>query len=160
MALTREKSKESRETNSVEGESVVREKTTRRKGREDKAIWVDLEQRRRQHRSNDTQRNSTVHQERYPWKTCESLRSPPAAISANLDRKNPITVSFELLGTNPCQMSCSTSGQSTSKTSHVTVPRSLTKTEEPIESIHLHGFGDASGMGVSAAVYATVRQPL
>ena len=129
-------------------------KTTRRKGRGDKAIWVELEQRRRQHTSNDTERNSTVHQERYPWKTCESLRSPPAGICTNPDRKNP--VSFKLLGTNPCQMSCSTSGQSTSKTSHVTVPRSLTKTEEPIESINLHGFGDASGMGVSAAVYATV----
>ena len=42
---------------------------------------------------------------------------------------------------------------------NVTVPRSLAKAEEPIESIDLHGFGDASGIGVSAAVYATVRQP-
>ena len=42
---------------------------------------------------------------------------------------------------------------------NVTVPRSLAKAEEPIESIDLPGFGDASGIGVSAAVYATVRQP-
>ncbi|XP_028404021.1 uncharacterized protein LOC114526636 [Dendronephthya gigantea] len=43
--------------------------------------------------------------------------------------------------------------------SQVTVPRSLAKSEEPIESIELHAFGDASGIGVSAAVYAIVRQP-
>ncbi len=40
---------------------------------------------------------------------------------------------------------------------HVSVPRSLAKPEELIQSIELHAFGDASGIGVSAAVYATVR---
>ena len=78
-------------------------KTTRRKGRGDKAIWVELEQRRRQHTSNDTERNSTVHQERYPWKTCESLRSPPAGICTNPDRKNPIPVASNCLGRTPAK---------------------------------------------------------
>ena len=41
---------------------------------------------------------------------------------------------------------------------HVSVPRSLAKPEEAIQSIELHAFGDASGIGVSAAVYATVHQ--
>ena len=31
---------------------------------------------------------------------------------------------------------------------HVSVPRSLAKPEEPIQSIELHAFGDASGIGV------------
>ena len=38
----------------------------------------------------------------------------------------------------------------------VTVPRSLAKPEEHIKSIELHVFGDASAIGVSAAVYAIV----
>ena len=41
----------------------------------------------------------------------------------------------------------------------VTVQRSLAKPEEPIKSIELHAFGDASAIGVSAAVYAIVQQP-
>ena len=40
----------------------------------------------------------------------------------------------------------------------VEVPRSLAKARKPIKSIALHGFGDASGHGVSAAVYAVVNQ--
>ena len=41
-----------------------------------------------------------------------------------------------------------------------TVPRSLAKAEEPIESTDLHGFGDANGIGVSAAVYGNHRELL
>ena len=37
-------------------------------------------------------------------------------------------------------------------------PRALTSVQEPIESIELHAFGDASGKGVAAAVYAVVKQ--
>ena len=41
----------------------------------------------------------------------------------------------------------------------VSIPRSLAKPEEPIESVELHAFGDASGIGVSAAIYAVIQQP-
>ncbi|XP_028407544.1 uncharacterized protein LOC114530162 [Dendronephthya gigantea] len=41
----------------------------------------------------------------------------------------------------------------------VTTERSLVKFHENIESIELHAFGDASGDGVSSAVYAVVHQP-
>ena len=36
--------------------------------------------------------------------------------------------------------------------------RSLATFREPIEEIQLHAFGDASGYGVSAALYAVVTQ--
>ena len=39
-----------------------------------------------------------------------------------------------------------------------TVPRSLATQREEIQSIQLHAFGDASGKGVAAAVYAVVVQ--
>ena len=42
--------------------------------------------------------------------------------------------------------------------SHVTVPRSLAVHQEDIQAIELHAFGDASGKGVAAAVYAVVVQ--
>ena len=41
---------------------------------------------------------------------------------------------------------------------YVTVRRSLVTHREPIEAVELHAFGDASGRGVCAAVYAVVRQ--
>ena len=41
----------------------------------------------------------------------------------------------------------------------VNCPRSLTRAQEPIDNIELHAFGDASGKGVGAAVYAVVKQP-
>ena len=41
----------------------------------------------------------------------------------------------------------------------VSCPRALTSVQEPIEKIELHAFGDASGKGVAAAVYAVVKQP-
>ena len=41
----------------------------------------------------------------------------------------------------------------------VSLPRSLAKPEEPIESIEVDSFGDASRIGVSAAVYAVIQQP-
>lgn len=41
---------------------------------------------------------------------------------------------------------------------HVDAPRSLVQHREKILSIELHSFGDASGMGVSAVVYAVVEQ--
>lgn len=40
----------------------------------------------------------------------------------------------------------------------VTVPRSLAKQWKPIQEITLHGFGDASSVGVGAAVFAVVLQ--
>ena len=40
----------------------------------------------------------------------------------------------------------------------VTAPRSLVNYQEKIHSIDLHTFGDASGKGVAASVYAVVRQ--
>ena len=40
----------------------------------------------------------------------------------------------------------------------VEVPRALVLAREPIEAIALHAFGDASGQGVAAAVYAVVQQ--
>lgn len=42
---------------------------------------------------------------------------------------------------------------------HVAVPRSIPTFQEDIESIALHAFGDASGKGVAAVVYAVVKQP-
>ena len=41
----------------------------------------------------------------------------------------------------------------------ITVPRPLTAQREKIANIDLHCFGDASGRGVSAALYAVVTQP-
>ena len=40
----------------------------------------------------------------------------------------------------------------------VEIPRSLAKYQEETEAINLHGFGDASGKGVSAAVYTVIHQ--
>jgi hypothetical protein len=40
----------------------------------------------------------------------------------------------------------------------VTVPRALTTQREAVEEIELHTFGDASGKGVCAALYAIVKQ--
>ena len=40
----------------------------------------------------------------------------------------------------------------------LTVPRSLAAYQEDIQSIELHAFGDASGKGVAAAVYAVFVQ--
>ena len=42
--------------------------------------------------------------------------------------------------------------------SHVTVPQSLAAYQEEIQAIELHAFGDASGKGVAAVVYAVVVQ--
>ncbi len=42
---------------------------------------------------------------------------------------------------------------------HVAVPRSIPTFQEDIVSIVLHAFGDASGKGVAAVVYAVVNQP-
>ena len=42
----------------------------------------------------------------------------------------------------------------------LTVPRSLAVHQEEVQSIELHAFGDASGKGVAAAVYAVVVQEL
>ena len=41
----------------------------------------------------------------------------------------------------------------------ITVPRPLTAQREKITNIDLHCFGDASGRGVSAALYAVLTQP-
>ena len=41
----------------------------------------------------------------------------------------------------------------------VQVPRSLAVFREPITAIELHAFGDTSGAGTAAAVYAVVQQP-
>ena len=38
------------------------------------------------------------------------------------------------------------------------VKRALAPYQEPINEVELHAFGDASGCGVAAAVYAVVRQ--
>ncbi|KAK3751386.1 hypothetical protein QZH41_002579 [Actinostola sp. cb2023] len=40
----------------------------------------------------------------------------------------------------------------------VNTPRALVKAGEPTGTIALHAFGDASGRGVAAAVYAVVEQ--
>ncbi len=40
----------------------------------------------------------------------------------------------------------------------VKAPRSIPLAQEPIQNIELHAFGDASGYGVGAAVYAVVTQ--
>ena len=40
----------------------------------------------------------------------------------------------------------------------MTVPRSIAQFREPINSIELHSFGDASGKGIWSAVYAVVKQ--
>ena len=45
-------------------------------------------------------------------------------------------------------------------TEQLTVPRSLAVHREEVQSIELHAFGDASGKGVAAAVYAAVVQEL
>lgn len=41
----------------------------------------------------------------------------------------------------------------------ISTARALPKYREEVSGIDLHGFGDASGRGVSAAVYAVVSQP-
>ena len=41
---------------------------------------------------------------------------------------------------------------------YVTVPRRLVEYQEGISTIELHAFGDASGRGVSTAVYAVIQQ--
>ena len=40
----------------------------------------------------------------------------------------------------------------------IAVKRALADHKEPIQNIQLHGFGDASGYGVGATVYAVVKQ--
>ena len=40
----------------------------------------------------------------------------------------------------------------------VTIPRSIAPHQQPIQELTLHAFGDASGKGVSAVVYAVVKQ--
>ena len=40
----------------------------------------------------------------------------------------------------------------------VEVPRSLPRFKEPIETVELHAFGDTSGFGISAVVYAVITQ--
>ena len=40
----------------------------------------------------------------------------------------------------------------------ISVPRSIVEHREPVKSLQLHGFGDASTQGVGAAVYAVVHQ--
>jgi hypothetical protein len=42
---------------------------------------------------------------------------------------------------------------------NIEFPRSLAVHHESIDSIDLHSFGDASGSGLAACVYAVVRQP-
>ena len=42
--------------------------------------------------------------------------------------------------------------------SEVKVPRSLAKAHEPVQAINLHVFGDTSGAGTAAAMYAVVHQ--
>ena len=41
----------------------------------------------------------------------------------------------------------------------IAIPRSLAKYKEPIDSVALHVFGDASGVGVAAAAFTVVSQP-
>ena len=41
---------------------------------------------------------------------------------------------------------------------HVTCPRALTSVQEPIEDFKLHAFGDVSGKGMAASVYAVIKQ--
>ena len=41
----------------------------------------------------------------------------------------------------------------------VSCPRALTSAQEPIEKIELYAFGDTSGKGIAAAVYAVIKQP-
>ena len=42
----------------------------------------------------------------------------------------------------------------------VSVPRSITSFQEPLQDIELHSFGDGSNLGVGTAVYAVVKQVL
>jgi len=46
-----------------------------------------------------------------------------------------------------------------SLTNMVQVPRSLAAPREPITAMDLHTFGDTSGAGTAATVYAVVQQP-
>ena len=46
-----------------------------------------------------------------------------------------------------------------SKLDKVQIPRSLTLKQEPINSVDLHIFGDASILGYCAVAYAVVNQP-
>ena len=41
----------------------------------------------------------------------------------------------------------------------INCPRALTRAQQPSKNIQLHAFGDASGKGVAAAVYAVIKQP-
>jgi hypothetical protein len=40
----------------------------------------------------------------------------------------------------------------------VSTQRSLASYQEPIEKVQIHAFGDASGKGISAAVYKSSRK--
>ena len=40
----------------------------------------------------------------------------------------------------------------------VYLPRSIPRFREPIDEIELHAFGDASGSGIAAVVYAIIKQ--
>ena len=47
---------------------------------------------------------------------------------------------------------------SSGRSGNVTCPQALTSVQEPIEDIKLHAFGDASGKGVAASLYAVIKQ--
>ena len=83
---------------------------------------------------------------------------------------SPITLSGKLLYRDACNEKCPWDAPlskglmrnwqkwESQLPSQVDTPRALTPVQEPIDNISLHAFGDASGKGVAATVYAVVTQ--
>ncbi|CAB3978871.1 Hypothetical predicted protein [Paramuricea clavata] len=106
-----------------------------------------------------------------PATTKRGMLSKLARVYDPLGLASPITVSGKMVYGDVCDTKASwdaeLSGQSAQEWSMwekrtpelVTVPRSLAKFQEDINSVTLHAFGDASTKGVSAAVYSVVNQP-
>ena len=83
---------------------------------------------------------------------------------------SPITLSGKLLYRDACNEKCPWDAPlskglmrnwqkwESQLPSQVDTPRALTRVQGPIDNISLHAFGDASGKGVAATVYAVVTQ--
>ena len=84
---------------------------------------------------------------------------------------SPMTLSGKLLYRDACNLKIAWDGQPPSDIAktflqwecglpeEIAAPRAIAQQREPISNIDLHCFGDASGKGVSAALYAVVSQP-
>lgn len=112
---------------------------------------------------------------KFPMKRAEATKrgilGKVASVYDPLGLVSPMTLGGKLLYRNACQLKIAWDKQlpgdlmkSWSKWESqlpegITAPRTIAKHREPITNINLHCFGDASGRGVSAALYAVLFQP-